>query len=265
MSAKVSKKFDKKFELNEESIRRIHSDIRKRVPEDKHKEIIFEIFREDSLVYRTSEIDRVLSESNDSTQKIKSVKIEYLDESLNIELIFDSVDGAKLTVVGEDRDTVYLISSELKEYIQKEVAFLFGGNLQSRNVLVGAMFISMLAILLVLTNSYSPVSITIPMSAALESTDLNVKMNYIISNMANKPRDTRAGFIMIIPVLLSFGVLLPLGKIMQYFFPGNIFLIGKQISIISNRRGFVRNIFWCVIVGSIIAMVTGYYFFWLSK
>jgi hypothetical protein len=140
MSAKVSKKFDKKFELNEESIRRIHSDIRKRVPEDKHKEIIFEIFREDSLVYQTSEIDRVLSENNDSTQKIKSIKIGYLDESLNIELIFDSVDGAKLTVVGEDRDTVYLISSELKEYIQKEVAFLFGGNLQSRNILCWSNF-----------------------------------------------------------------------------------------------------------------------------
>jgi hypothetical protein len=266
MSAKVSKKFNKKFELNEEGIRRIHSDIRKRVPEDKHKDIIFEIFREDSLVYRTSEIDRVLSENNDSTQKIKSIKIEYLDDSLNIELIFDDEDGAKLTVIGEDRDTVYLISSELKEYIQKEVSFLSGGNWFNRQVIIAVVFLISFIGIIAFNSTSSSQSLSEPLSIALKSTDANEKLDYIINNITNKQvKETRLGLIMFAPILFFSLFLLPLGKVLQYFFPGNIFLIGKQISIIGNRRGFVRNIFWCGIVALIIAMATGYYFFWLSK
>lgn len=266
MSAKVSKKFSKKFELSEEGIRRIHSDIRKRVPEDKQKDIIFEIFREDSLVYRTSEIDRVLSENNDSTQKIKSIKIEYLDESLSIELIFDAEDGSKLTVIGEERDTVYLISSELKEYIQKEVSFLSGGSWLNRPAIAAGMLLMFAALAYFFTKSISPQETQEQLTAALNTSDANEKLNYIINNVTNKQiQEGRANYVMLAPVLLLAIILTPIGAVLQYFFPSNIFLIGKQISIITNRRGVVRNIFWCVIVGVVIAMVTGYYFFWLSK
>lgn len=114
MSAKIIKKFPKRFELNEETLRRIYSDIKKRVPDENHKDIIFEIFREDSLVYRTSEVDRILTEDNDSTRKIKNIKIEYADPSLLLEIYFDSEQGVEFTVAGEVRDDVYLLASELK-------------------------------------------------------------------------------------------------------------------------------------------------------
>lgn len=266
MSAKVSKKFNKKFEINEEGLRRIHSDIRKRVPTEKQKDIIFEIFREDSLVYRTSELDRVLSESNDSTQKIKSISIEYLDDSLDIELTFHVEDGAKLAVKGEDRDTVYLISSELGEYIQKEVSFLSGGSWMNKGMIATiCLAVVLLLAFLIKTPNIEP-NISEALSTALTSTDTNEKLNYIINNINNKKNpESRAEIATILPMALVLIFLLPHGNVAQYFFPGNIFLIGKQINIINNRRGFVRNIFWCGIVALAIAMATGYYFFWLSK
>lgn len=266
MSAKVSKKFNEKFELNEESLRRIHSDIRKRVPTEKQKDITFEIFREDSLIFRTTELDRVLSENNDSTQKIKSIKIEYLDESLAIELLFHVEDGAKLSVKGEERDTVFLISSELGEYIQKEVSFLSGGTWMNRCLLA---IISLAAILLFVFTLKPPhitPDISETLSTALKSTDSNEKLNYIINNLNNsQTTDSRSSLIALIPAAFMLIFLLSHLNFAQYFFPGNIFLIGKQISIINNRRGFVRNIFWCGIVALAIAMITGYYFLWLSK
>lgn len=266
MSAKVSKKFNKKFEINEEGLRRIHSDIRKRVPTDKQKDITFEIFREDSLVYRTTELDRVLSENNDSTQKIKSITIEYADESLYIELVFHDEDGAELSVKGEDRDTVFLISSELGEYIQKEVSFLSGGSWMNKGAVAVVIIMLVLIFGFALKTPQVGPDISEALSVALKSTDTNEKLNYIINNIDNKKDpDSRTSALTIIPASAFVLFMFSYANLAQYFFPGNIFLIGKQISKINNRRGFVRNIFWCGIVALVIAMTTGYYFFWLAK
>jgi len=266
MSAKVSKKFNKKFEINEEGLRRIHSDIRKRVPPEKQKDIIFEIFREDSLVYRTSELDRVLSENNDSTQKIISIKIEYIDESLDIELTFHVEDGSKLSVKGEDRDTVFLISSELGEYIQKEVSFLSGASWMNKAIIACVVLGFLLFLFSIFKKPHAGPDISEAISAALKSTDTNEKLNYIINNINNKQAPEPRTDIFAVSLMSVFLVFLtPYTSAVQYFFPGNIFLIGKQINVINNRRGFVRNIFWCGIVALAIAMATGYYFFWLSK
>jgi len=266
MSAKVSKKFNKKFEINEEGLRRIHSDIRKRLPTEKQKDIIFEVFREDSLVYRTSELDRVLSENNDSTQKIISINIEYIDESLDIQLTFHVEDGSKLSVKGEDRDTVFLISSELGEYIQKEVSFLSGASWMGKALIACVALGVLLFIFSSSMKSNAGPDISEALSAALKSTDTNEKLNYIINNIKNKQTpEPRADTILALIVPLVAFFMFPYSSAIRYFFPGNIFLIGKQINIINNRRGFVRNIFWCGIVALAIAMATGYYFFWLSK
>lgn len=265
MSAKVSKRFDNRFELNEENIRRIHSDIRKRTPPENHKDIIFEVFREDSLVFRTSEIDRVLSESNDSTQKIKELKIEYADNSLNILLKFSASDGAELTITGEDRDNVYLISSELKEYIQKEVCHLKSGNHSEK--LGAILFFSLMIVALNFLSGVSgkPVD-SAELSKILASNDSADKLNYLINIASEKNQsEQKIKYLTFAPFVLMLFIFVPSKKIFNYFFPGNIFLIGKQITVIANRRGNARNIFWGGLVALAIAFLSGYYFFWLSK
>lgn len=264
MSAKVALRFAKRFELNEENIRRIHDDIRKRTPNENRNDIIFEVFREDSLVFRTAEVDRLLSENNDSTQKIKELKIEYKDESLNITLEFDAEKGASLTIDGEERDKVFLIASDLREYIQKEVCHISTGIFNKKFLLLGATLF--LASFLIIIKWLSPHTPSASIEQALASTDSNIKLNHLINLLtAKQTTDDRAMMISLFPVFFMLLIFIPGEKIYNYFFPGNIFLIGKQISVITNRRGFVRNIFWCGVVALLIAFGSGYYFLWLSK
>lgn len=264
MSARVEKRFDQRFELNEESIRRIHSDIRKRTPEENHKDIIFEVFREDSLVFRTSEIDRILSESNDSTQKIKELQIEYNDAHLNILLSFSAEDGADLTITGEDRDQVYLISSELKEYIQKEVCHLKAGKFDAKFLLI-PIFIFTVSILFIFRSS-TPPNNALPIEDVIASTDTNAKLNHLIELASQKSSmDQKSGLIGMVPFLFALLIFIPGQKIFNYLFPGNIFMIGKQVNVITSRRASIKNFFWGGFIAAVIAFGSGYYFLWLAK
>lgn len=265
MSARVRKLFDKRFELNEEGIRRIHSDIRKRVPEDKHDNIIFEISRDDSLIFRTSEVDRVLSENNDSTQKISSIELEYIDDSIEISILFDANEGVGLSVVGESRDDVFLIASELKEYIQKEVAnitkfsffnsrFLF---LLGSASIAAAMIFGMKSV-----NAYtSPEDLKGILAGSVDE-----KVNFLISSQETRASSNKTmGWILATTMGILGSTMIPFSKVINYLVPGNVFLIGKQIGIVNNRRNNAKNLFWGGAVAFFIAMATGYYFFWLSK
>lgn len=264
MSAKVSTKFDKRFELNEENIRRLHSDIRKRTPTENTVDIVFEVFREDSLVFRTSEVDRILSENNDSTQKIKELKIEYTDDSINIMLKFDAKEGAELIINGEDRDQVFLIASDLKEYIQKEVCHISNGIFNKKFVMLGTAL--MLAMFLVILKLVAPQAPDATLEQILASSDSNLKLNHLISLMTNRQTtDDRVQIVTFFPILLMLLIFIPGEKIYNYFFPGNIFMLGKQITVIGSRRTSTRNLFWGGFIATVIAFGSGYYFLWLSK
>ncbi len=264
MSAKVNNKFPKGFEISEESIRRIYADIKKRVPIENHHDIIFEVFREDSLVYRTAEVDRVLTEDNDSTRKIKSLRFLYVDNSLNIILAFDAEKGVEMTVEGEDRDTVYLISSELREYIEKEVAFIYNINKLTVPKLIPFYFVVVMVIVMFVLKSTMPEQPNV--ETLLNSSDLNEKLNYLISFASKAKVMDRTYYVpILIPILFMLCILFPIEKLMRYFIPSNIFLIGKQITIVRNRRETTKNFFWGGLVALVIAFASGYYFWWLAK
>lgn len=266
MSAKVLKKFDRRFELNEESLRRIYSDIKKRIPSENHKEIVFEVFREDSLVYTTSEIDRIMSEDNDSTRKIKNITIGYADNNLILSINFDSENGAYFSVTGENRDEVYLLASELKEYIQKEVATLPSPNMPAYKIFSFLSIILLFIFLAFLANSINLAEDPKKLTAILASNDANEKINYLINARDSKQNITKfLSLMFLLPVILIIQLLIPFRKVFNYLYPGNLFLFGKQISIVANRRSTSKNLFWGGIVASFIAISTGYYFFWLAK
>lgn len=263
MSAKVNTEFKKGFELNEESIRRIYADLKKRIPPEKHQDIIFEVFREDSLVYRTTEIARILTEDNDSTRKIKSLNFYYVDDSLDIGLEFDVNNGAEMTIEGEDRDTVYLISSELREYIEKEVACIQNFQWLMSTPTIFLIFIGIFIAMTMFQHS-TPLGDQ-ELKTLLDGTDTNEKLNYLINAATRTESLTRNSFFVFFPIVAMILFILPFGKIVQYLLPSNIFCIGKQTTLIKNRRNFTKNLFWCGLVGLIIAFGSGYYFLWVAK
>jgi hypothetical protein len=267
MSAKIIKKFPKRFELNEETLRRIYSDIKKRVPDENHKDIIFEIFREDSLVYRTSEVDRILTEDNDSTRKIKNIKIEYADPSLLLEIYFDSEQGVEFTVAGEVRDDVYLLASELKEYIQKEVCNIPSLNFSNQKSFLLIFTSFMLAFFIYSMMNMAPqLTDTEILNSILASTSANEKLDYLIKSREVKIKIPSFFYVMMMfPVMIIVLTVVPFKKVFNYLYPGNVFLFGKQVSVIANRRSTAKNFFWGGLIAFLIAISTGYYFFWLAK
>lgn len=265
MSAKVSKKFERGFELTEEGLRRLHADIRNRIPEESHGNIKIEVYREDSLVYKTAEIDRILSESNDSTVKIKSITIEYMDHSIDINLTFDSVEGAEVTIKGEDRDRVFLIYSDLKEYIQKEVAFLRAGSFASKPATSLISLVAIMTIVGVLLFSSAPVQ-PADVNSIIESDNINEKINFLINDINRKgSTEGRMKYMFLMPIILAIGLIMPANQILRFLFPYNTFLIGKEIQIVGNRKSFTNNLIWVVGIGTAVSLITGYYFLWLAK
>ncbi|HCB2264951.1 hypothetical protein, partial [Citrobacter freundii] len=122
MAANVEFDFPNYFEVDEEKLRRIHSILKNRLPEEHKDSINFIIKRSDNFIYQTESINDIIKEPNDSTSKIDSVKIYHESEDLNVGISLSNKNGASINVLGENRDDVFLLSSELKEYISKEVA-----------------------------------------------------------------------------------------------------------------------------------------------
>ncbi|WP_213190967.1 hypothetical protein, partial [Citrobacter freundii] len=121
----------------------------------------------------------IIKEPNDSTSKIDSVKIYHESEDLNVGISLSNKNGASINVLGENRDDVFLLSSELKEYISKEVANIKGMKwLQAKNILFIMVIIFFGYVTYILSTIKTVDADTFKL--ALESTNLNDKLNYLI-------------------------------------------------------------------------------------
>lgn len=258
MAAHVEHDFQNHFELNEEKLRRIHSILKKRINNNNQEVIKFTITRDDNLIYPTNNIDDIINEPNDSASKINEVEINYTSDNLFLEISFSNKYGCGLKISGEDRDNVFLLYSELKDYIAKEVS-----NLKNLSWLRSRFFlpIFMFAFILYMTYLFWGLKQTSAetINQLIETTDLNKKINYLIVK-ANE-RDSLTPPLM--PMFAFMGVavitpLLPVSKFINYLRPVNTFLFGKEIQVIKSRRKTASNIFWVVIVGGILSLTLAY-------
>lgn len=95
----------------------------------------------------------------------------------------------------------------------------------------------------------------------LESPDLNLKLNYLIERYATSNQIASPVAMVLITFTLIIVIIgsLPYERILNYIFPKNIFLLGKQIPLIEKRRKTNSNIFWVIIIGSTISVVVAYF------
>lgn len=177
--AYVEYEFPKKFDLDEEKLRRIVEILKERIPADGHQKIFFQVSRRDSLIYKTEKISTILNEDNDSTKIINTITITYHEDNLKALITFDADKGCKISIEGEDRDLVFLLASSLKEYIGKEVTIYFklpfSGKIIPSLIILGFGFYWMYLIypsLAIETNlNYQEV---------VKSQNINDKLNYLI-------------------------------------------------------------------------------------
>ena len=263
MSAYVEHEFEKGFILDEERIRKINDLLGKRLPEDQgYPKPTYKVYRADSFTYTTLNVQDIIEEENTEWQKIERITVSVKAEKrLELELDFD-VGHTALTIEGEDRDLVFLLFSDLRQYLSSVVNIY--RRLSPRTIRSSIAVSSFLLLLLgfavlVLTPSIPEEAVRL----AIGSQDITEKLDFLISRSVRPVQQYASGGLLLIGVgfALYTGVLFyhpqSSGRIVSFVSPHDLFLFGKEMDRHTRRLRLRSNIFWVIIVGTVVSLITG--------
>ncbi|WP_407200208.1 hypothetical protein [Citrobacter freundii] len=95
---------------------------------------------------------------------------------------------------------------------------------------------------------------------ALESTNLNDKLNYLIKK-GNKElqivKILTPMFLLLLALVTS--QLISFDKIINFIYPVNIFLFGKEKTLIEKKKRNRSNIFWVICVGGALSLAIAFF------
>ena len=174
-------------------------------------------------------------------------------------LNFDE-DKVNLVINGENRDDVFLLFSELKEYLSNEICII---KWTHRNLsefywylpLIMIFLCMVLVIYIVQSSNVSDESL----NNILQSSDINEKINYLIQTKS----EDFSPYVEIILVLLPLSLFSMIfrkniDKFISYFFPYNLFLFGKEIDRYKKRLDVRSKLFWIIFIGLILSVMGSY-------
>jgi hypothetical protein len=252
MGAFVRHEFRKGFLLDEERIRKINEILNQRLTGvEGSPKPTYKVYRADAFSYTTVDVQDVINEENSEWQRITRLAVSASSgDILDLKLDFDE-SGTGLHIEGEDRDFVYLLFSDLRQYLSNEVNVLRSLPRRIGRLVTG---IGMIIVSVIFMVEVWPA----PATTVLESQDIHEKLNVLIERQTlSSP---------ILPVLLGMLALLMIGqllgeekllKMVELFFPQNIFLFGKELDRYARIQTLRNRIFWGVIVASVVGVATG--------
>lgn len=267
----VNYSFQNGFILGEEQLQTLSSKIKERYPKE---ELIYKITKSDSYVFQTVDINEIFKEENGNGNFIKKLDM-IMDNGdiINFSLCFEKGEDTSLKITGDNKDKIYLLYNEIKTYVEKEVTTV--RTFLKYDILKGICYIvsilSLLSCMLLMVSSLLH-NRAEKVKDVLESSDLAIKLNYLIEVQASASKDVEeymyifipiaviAIILMIIPILLKFlwgksGVL----RITDYF------LFGKQKNIYDKKVKVKNNIIWTIGVGLIISIIGGFIVYFITK
>ncbi len=249
MAAYVDHRFNGGFILDEGKLRKIVELINNRYPPEM---LSFSVYRGDSYSYSTKDVNHVIDEDNDDWRAIAQLEVLIDTEEVNLKLIF-SERNFSIRITGSNRDTVFLLFSDLKEYINSEVLS------HKKRDYEAILFFTSISVLLPLAAYYfmERTNGNLSQEAILASDDMTAKLNYLISN--GRSKDTLEPiYVIFLALIAPFSILISkMGDVIRFINPTNQFLFGKNIEKFNKRKKLVSNIFWVVIVGALVSLVTG--------
>lgn len=269
IGAHVKHNFEKGFLLDEEKLRKIHDIISKRIVDNN---IEYSVYQVDSYSFKSKKIEDVINYENSKLSKISRLEIglEKKFTDLDLSLYFDGSEelGARLHIEGKNRDNVFLLSSELKEYISNEVCTQrITKNILSKLSFYFAIGFGILFFVLIfLGNRNTNASISRDIiDTVLKSNDTNEKINLLIQknfedNLKTKNTNSNTIYVGWLSWLLYMVFLVyydKLGKAMSYFFPANLFLFGKEIERYNKLLDTRSKIVWSIGIALFISIVGG--------
>lgn len=168
-------------------------------------------------------------------------------------------------MVGDDRDRVYLMFSDLREYIQSEINVGFQFTKDTRRVL--GMLIPLVAMIAfpfaMMWNLKFPKPEPAHVKQVMADTNIVAKLDYLVErtlDMKDNPflKTFIVAFAIVMPVIFLV-CFTPIGERLFYFlFPSNLFLFGSQKQRFERRRRLLSNILWGVLVAFLISAAAGF-------
>ncbi|SRR5258708_7280942 len=253
MAAFVELSFEKGFLLDEERLRKLREIIEKR---SNPATLSYRVFRGDSYSYVTNQIDDVIKEDNEDWKRITRLDLSVRNPERLDFLVSFTKKGCELRITGSERDEVFLLFTDLRDYIQHEVANVRKSP-SSSTMRVFSIILLVLTMSTILwrigsSEKHDPVAV----KQALSAQDLRTKLDFLIQDLGNRdmPR--------MLPLFFVGGFLLiffgdGFGKLVAYLNPSNEFLFGKRKQTFEKKKGFITKMAWGVGVGLIVSIVAG--------
>jgi hypothetical protein len=279
VGAFVKHEFKKGFLLNEERLRKIHEILRKRLTGiEGPPEPVYKVYRADSFTYTTSVIEDVLNEENSEWQRIESLNVSIRSNE-KFKLDLDFRDRTVVHIEGEDRDLVFLVFSDLRQYLSNEVNVLKFAPWKTvqiagvvlATIVLGIWFFFALWVYVTKDPSIDWKQEVVHARALMEGQDINEKLNWLIETSLPEPETPSAiritNWVLIFLAFFGVGLMgisiageqIPkFRKIVDKFlFPTNVFLFGRERERYEKTMALRRNLFWVVFVGFIVSIGAG--------
>lgn len=257
MAAHVEHEFERGFLLDEEKLRKLVNIIDQRLSKSNPPvTYIFRVFRADSYTYETDNIEDVINEDHSDWRRITELQIEASqNKEFEFKLMFSN-EGTSLNVIGNDRDQVYLLLSDLRDYLKHEVNTCTNISQKSRRVTSAILPMIILYLFMSIFLWKTTISNKAEIQNALDYQEIKQKLDYLIKYRTQE-------FRFVVPMLILFPFVMILSatawmdKLITFFFPANLFLFGFQKQKYERRRRIFTNVIWGILIAFGISVLAG--------
>jgi len=240
--------YAKGFFLSEENLIKIDDVIRTRVREVLvDPPIIYKIYRKDNFFVDYNSVADVLREENSNRNLIQTLVIRIDTEEVNLTVTFNKKEDSQLFLEADDRDLVFLLGSDLKEYLKSEVFVTWRLGLNEPHYLAMAGMVMVLAGFVLatpaITSLFKSNAGNTARDLALKSNNLGDKLNYLIDNRFPLGPKLELTWIYI---LIPIAAVLVVSILVHSKSMTNVFYWGKEVPRYNRARSLRDKIFWGV-------------------
>lgn len=261
MGAYVEDKFDGGFILDEGKLRKVVDLIESRIGDTS---LIYKVYRGDSYSYETSVIEDVINEDNEDWRAITKLQL-LVKRTGSLEFSLTFYEAVSIYITGDNRDSVFLIYSDLREYINNEVISRSPISGKTSQTISFIFLIAVMAILFFILGESISKRGASSIQAALEATDIIEKIDFLIKDR-EMPASNKVIYLMIpMTLVVIFWNSGALNKLWSFIFPTNLFLFGEKKRKYEARMGIISKVFWGVGVALVVSTIAGFFVWKLTS
>jgi hypothetical protein len=233
-AAKIEKEYSWVIVFDEQEIRRLYDEILKILTENNplKPNLSIEIGYYDKSSFKTNSLDDLLSDENTSGKEIEFVSIlGKSDDGKSIKIVFGGKNNiTQLQIEGPDHQWLYVTKSTLEDRLKN-----FRKSVPRTGTLIFYLSIAILLLDIIIVPKMQ---------------NILPPITYPSADATNNP-----GWGLLIVILADLILFIVLSILIGYIFPNVSFLIGRGVARFENRIKLRSNLFWVVLVTSVLSIM----------